>query len=60
MQDQPNKILREPQVADRTGLSKSTRWRQERDGKFPKRVHLSAHTVGWREHEINQWIETRK
>ena len=50
------KFLREPQVARLTGLSKSTRWRLERLGVFPKRRQLSMKAVGWLASEIEDWI----
>ena len=53
------KFLREPQVAILTGLSKSTRWRLEKCGKFPKKRQLSTKSVGWLASEIDGWIETR-
>lgn len=53
-------ILREHQVAEITGLSKATRWRLERDGKFPKKRQLSANTVGWLASEIEEWITSRE
>ncbi|WP_310887981.1 helix-turn-helix transcriptional regulator [Burkholderia pseudomallei] len=38
-------------------------WQDERspryDPTFPKRIRLSAHSVGWLEHEIDAWIESR-
>jgi prophage regulatory protein len=52
--------LREPQVFALTQLSKSTRWRLERDGKFPKRRQLSTRTVGWVEAEIEGWMKSRQ
>jgi prophage regulatory protein len=52
-------ILREPAVKRRTGLSRTTRWRLERNGKFPQRLQLSENAVGWRESEIDLWIESR-
>jgi len=52
-------FLREPQVASLTGLSKSTRWRLEKDGGFPKRRQLSRKSVGWLATEIEEWIQTR-
>ena len=52
-------FLREPEVYAVTKLSKSTRWRLERDGKFPKRRQLSANTVGWLASEINDWLNSR-
>ena len=39
--------------------SRVHRWRLERDGKFPKRVHLSPRRIGWLEHEIDAWLATR-
>lgn len=53
------KFLREPQVSALTGLSKSTRWRLEKDGRFPKKRQLSAKSVGWLAPEIEEWIQTR-
>jgi prophage regulatory protein len=53
------KFLREPQVYALTGLSKSTRWRLEKEGRFPKKRQLSAKSVGWLAQEIEEWIQTR-
>ena len=52
-------ILREPEVAKRTRLSRSSRWRMERLKLFPKRRRLSENAVGWLESEIDAWIESR-
>lgn len=52
-------ILREPQVSVLTGLSKSTRWRLEREGKFPQKRQLSAKSVGWLASEVEEWVRTR-
>ena len=54
------KILRINRVAERTGLPKSTIYQYIRDGKFPKSVPLGERSVGWREEEINQWINSRQ
>jgi prophage regulatory protein len=32
----------------------------EGEGKFPKRIRLGQHRVGWSEREIDEWIEERK
>ena len=53
------KVLREPEVFALTGLSKTTRWRLERDGKFPQKRKLSAKAVGWLATEIVEWIQAR-
>ena len=55
----PLRLIRFSAVRDRTGLSRSTVWRLERHGSFPKHRRMSPNAVGWLEHEIDQWIETR-
>jgi len=59
MQQQKFNFLRESQVAVLTGLSKSTRWRLEKYGDFPKKRQLSTRSVGWLASEIEEWIQTR-
>ncbi|QSY07361.1 AlpA family phage regulatory protein [Burkholderia pseudomallei] len=59
------KILRRKQVLARLSIANATLydWQDERspryDPTFPKRIRLSAHSVGWLEHEIDAWIESR-
>lgn len=53
------RILRKEEVADRTGLSKTTIWRLERDGDFPPRRRLGSNSVGWVEAEIDEWLKNR-
>jgi len=53
------RILREQDVHRLTGVSRVTRWRWEKDGQFPQRVRLGKNIMGWREHEILAWIESR-
>jgi prophage regulatory protein len=53
------KIARESRVRDLTGLSRITRWRMERRGEFPLKVHLSEGAVGWLESEVVEWIQNR-
>jgi prophage regulatory protein len=56
---EPVAILDEPKVEELTSLSRTTRWRMERRGDFPKRVRLSPGRVGWRQEEIEAWIRSR-
>jgi prophage regulatory protein len=42
-----------------TGLSRSTRWRLERAGRFPRRLRLSANAIGWLEEELLAWLRER-
>ena len=45
MNQQPIRILRDREVGDLTKLSKTTRWRLEKSGSFPKRLQLSKKPV---------------
>jgi prophage regulatory protein len=56
---EPVAILDEPAVEELTSLSRTTRWRMERRGEFPRRVRLSPGRVGWRQAEIEAWIRSR-
>ena len=53
------KLLRFPAVRERTGLSRSTIWRLERHGDFPKHRRISANTVAWVEAEVMSWIHSK-
>ncbi len=53
------KIIRFPEIKEKTGLSRSTIFRMERSGIFPKRRLLGAHSVGWILTEVDQWISSR-
>jgi prophage regulatory protein len=48
------------EVEDMTGLSRSTIYRQIPKGEFPAPYQLSAGRVGWKEAEVEDWIERRK
>ena len=52
-------VLRRRQVEERTGLARSSLYALIADGQFPAPIRLSANTVGWLEHEIDDWIAGR-
>jgi prophage regulatory protein len=52
-------ILRKKEVSKRVGLSPVTIWRLEKEGKFPNRVQLGRRCVGWKQEDIQQWIDSR-
>ena len=54
-----DRFIREAECRNRTGLSRTTRWRLERRGQFPKRRKLSENTVGWLESEVNAWLQAK-
>lgn len=51
------RILREPEVRVRTGLSGSTIRRRVKEGAFPKPVAIGKRAVGWFEDEIDATLE---
>ncbi len=51
------KILRFPAVIVRTGLSRSSIYRQISQNTFPHQVRLGARTVGFLESEIDRWFD---
>ncbi len=53
------KILRRRQVAPIIGCSRMTVWRMERAGAFPKRIQINCGSVGWLEHEVDDWLAQR-
>lgn len=55
-----SRILRINEVTKIVGLSASSIWRMEREGRFPKKIKLLKNAVGWSESEIEAWMETRK
>lgn len=52
-------ILRIDEVLRLTGLSKATVYRLMGVGLFPGRVLLSSRAVGWRKHEVSEWLDNR-
>ena len=55
----PLRLLRFAAVRSRTGLSRSTIWRLERRGAFPRHRRISANAVAWVDEEINDWIRSK-
>jgi len=53
------RIEKRKQVEARTGLSRSAIYQKVAEGTFPKPIRLSAQSVGWLSHEIDDWIEQR-
>ena len=51
------KFLRFPAVRARTGLSRSTIWRLERQGLFPRRRRISHRAVAWAADEVESWTQ---
>lgn len=52
-----NAILRRPEVQAQTGLSRSHLYLLIQQGAFPSPVKLGARAVGWRQSDIQNWID---
>jgi prophage regulatory protein len=53
------RILPARDVYARTGLSRGQAWLEERQGRFPQRIWLTPHRIGWYEDEVDRWIAER-
>lgn len=49
------RLLSWPAVRERVGISRTTAWRLQKEGSFPRPVVISAGRVGWREEDITAW-----
>lgn len=55
-----DKIIRRPDVERITGLGRSTIYDWMARGEFPQPVKLGARAVGWRESDIQAWLDARQ
>ena len=53
------RVLRLPEVINKTGLGRTTLWRMTAEGQFPASISLGGKAIGWIEAEIDGWIEMR-
>lgn len=53
------KILRPREVIAKIGLSSMQLWRLRKANRFPKPVRLGSNSVGYLEHEVDEWIRQR-
>jgi prophage regulatory protein len=54
------KILRLIGVLDALGISKSTVYQWVADGKFPAPIRLGPRSVGWKQSDVEAWLESRQ
>ena len=57
--DQSNKLIKLPEVMDRTTRSKSSIYSDIKKGEFPKPVKIGVRGVAFIESEINEWLNKR-
>lgn len=56
---QPERILRLPELLEVTGLSTSSVYRMMAEKKFPRPVRLGRNSVGWRSTSVQEWVTSR-
>jgi prophage regulatory protein len=54
------RIMRLSEVKAVTGLSKTTIYRFEKQGRFPSRVSLGERSVGWFEDDVQAFLSSLK
>ena len=57
---QHERLLRLPEVRDRTGLCRTHIYSMAKAGEFPAQITLGGRAKAWAESEVNAWIEERK
>ncbi len=55
-----DQIIRPRNLPAEIGISRTSIWRLERAGDFPKRIRLSAGAVGYRRDEVQAWLDSRQ
>ncbi len=58
MNDDIPKILRYEDLKKLMKISRSSLYRWEKKD-FPKRIQLGENSIGWREHEVREWLKNR-
>lgn len=53
------RVIRLPEVTQKTGISKSTVWRLVRAGRFPAPLKLGSRMTAWVEEEVDEWLLAR-
>ncbi|MDQ2069196.1 helix-turn-helix transcriptional regulator [Natronospira bacteriovora] len=55
-EESPSRLCRKAEVIARTGLSDTSIWRREKEGRFPPRIRLGARCTVWRACDLEQWL----
>lgn len=55
-----NRIIRIGEVEQLTGRSRTSIWRDEKAGTFPRRVRIGIKAVGWHLSSVLEWVQTRE
>lgn len=53
------RIIRLPEVKEKTGLSRSSIYLRMSKGDFPQSISLGERAIGWVETDVEQWLDER-
>jgi len=53
------RIVRDPEATEITGLSRTRRYELARLGQFPEKFKISERASGYRLSELMQWLDSR-
>ena len=56
----PIRTIRRPELMAKTGMSRTTIWKLERQGDFPKSFLITPRCAVWFEHEVDEWLARRR
>lgn len=55
-----DRIIREDECRELSGLCRTARYEREKTGTFPRRRNIGGRSVGWLLSEVLEWQKTRK
>jgi len=58
MNNQTTRLIRLPEVMNRTGYGKAWIYRLISEGRFPSSIKIGIRSVAFVESEIDEWIQT--
>ncbi|NEY29908.1 DNA-binding protein [Hafnia paralvei] len=53
------RVIREAECRQLTGICRTTRYMMEKEGDFPARRKLGGRAVGWLLSEVTEWQQSR-
>lgn len=53
------RIIRLKEVLSKTGLSRSSVYKLQSEGAFPKSFQLTGRAVGWYAYEVDAWMQKK-
>lgn len=51
-----DRLIRMPELVERTGFSRTTIYRRVKDGTLPRPLLVGSSAIAWRESQIDEWI----